>query len=685
MAEVSIRRILRNVGLTEKEIDLYIFLGKRGPLKGTEIAKQTKIDKAEVYRILKRLQSKGLLQLTLQVPARFVTVPFDKVIDTFVKARRDEASLIENAKQDLMSDWAKISKIVGKLEAERFVILEGDSKIYPKILQFIQEAKSELSFVATVNDLARITQYGLLEVLSEKASNKKIRFRYLTDITELDLKRTNILQKMLVQENFEGKNINLGLPLSPRIVIRDDREILLFITQKEKSGNKTSNETCLWTNCQTLVQSFKRVFDDLWLQSARLERRLREIETGKPTAMVTICDSKVAADKYKESIYNAKEEVFVLTSWESLNDLCRDTSDLQNLAKKSVSIKLMAPIVDPSQIEELVKYGEVRHCAQTALSTTLIDGQHLFQFKNHLPKSGELQPTPFPETIIYTNRVESVQKTRAILNNIWKNAPNASNMLYSAAKAPKLAVGSLWEDSETGRSAYRKWLYHVIEREEGTVTERDIIQKMIHAKRFLAKDPSRDINMQYGSNANAVIHASNRFDLPNMIITAHHENKQSSFGAEDWLTVSLWMETENGFAYVPVVHVTDNSKAVEWRRGVYSGTPASKNSILVLKNQLKVSVQGNTLFAGWTVPIHLLPPKVVLPPACILFEAFGDVRPNVIRSVLPSGRMQTIERNSFKAFVKFFLPNSTYEGPGVDGDFHRERIMTAYPPKSGKH
>ena len=87
MSEETIRKVLKTFGLTEKETDVYIFLAKHGVLKGGEISKQTKTQKALIYRILKSLQTKGLVESTLEFPARFTAVPFENVIDLNIKAQ----------------------------------------------------------------------------------------------------------------------------------------------------------------------------------------------------------------------------------------------------------------------------------------------------------------------------------------------------------------------------------------------------------------------------------------------------------------------------------------------------------------------------------------------------------------------------------------------------------------------
>jgi hypothetical protein len=96
------------------------------------------------------------------------------------------------------------------------------------------------------------------------------------------------------------------------------------------------------------------------------------------------------------------------------------------------------------------------------------------------------------------------------------------------------------------------------------------------------------------------------------------------------------------------------------------------------KNQLNIRVHGNTFFAGWTIPIPLLPTKYVLPPSCILFEGHGKVRSGMFNNFLPSKRKQDIWYNNLEAFVTFFHPSSKYIGPGTEGSIDRESVQISY-------
>jgi hypothetical protein len=166
-----------------------------------------------------------------------------------------------------------------------------------------------------------------------------------------------------------------------------------------------------------------------------------------------------------------------------------------------------------------------------------------------------------------------------------------------------------------------------------------------------------------------------------MMIQATHAEKHSTSGGGDYLIVFLWLETPKGHAYVPVaVAAEENLKAEAIFKMWFAGTPAEQNIQRVKKDELQVRVHGKTLFAGWTVPIQLFPPQYILPPACLLIEGYGDVRTVGHTIVPPSGVKAEMEGNYFAAFVTFIHPASKYSGPGTDGFFARDFIMTKYPP-----
>jgi sugar-specific transcriptional regulator TrmB len=684
LGEETVEKVLKDFGLTEKEIEVYIFLAKHGVLKSREAARQIKKDKAQVLRILKSLQSKGLAESTLEAPKRFTAVPLERVLDAFVKAKRDEAALIESTKEDLLLYWKSIGKTRPEAPLEKFVVVEGNNKIYSKISQMIMETKNNLSTISTVSGLLRADQMGLFDVVSSHPLRSEIQLRFLTELSGQSSNAVNTLLEKASKAgiNFRGKNPRLGLKPFPRMVIRDDEEVLLFITPSAEASRAKPVDTGIWTNCKTLVQTFASVFEDLWRNATDTQQETGEVATGRyPPKTFSISDAETARKKYDEIMDSAKNEIMFMTSSQGLTDLWKNVALFKGLTEKGISIKIMGPttVENLKAVQQLSKYCEVRHVPESRLKTTIVDGKHIFHSMNPISDQETLKEETESAYTFYTGDSEYVTKTKNVLIDVWKNAQAPSAVTLESILNPPTPSLDPFRKIEAG-TPYTKWSIHIEEHKRGAITEKDVLNKILNAKRIIAKDPLRDITSMCGSSASAVIHPPEHFNLPDMIIWIWHCDKQSSWGGEDWLTVSLWLNTPTGYRYVPVAHVTDNPDALEFRKGVYAGTPAGQNCQLVDKDQFQVQVHGNTLFAGWTVPIPLLPSPYILPPSCILFEGYGELKTKVTRTRIPSGRTQMTEANGFAAFVTFFHPASKYSGPGTDGIFNRDVVMTAYPP-----
>lgn len=681
--EETIQKFLNEFGLTQKEIEVYIFLAKHGILKSREVAKQIKKDKAQILRILKSLQSKGMVESTLETPKRFSAIPLEKALDAFVKAKREEAALIESTKKDLLQFWKTSSNARMEAPLEKFVVLEGD-KIYSKISQLISDTKKQISVIATSADLVRAEQKGIFESISNHPLRKNIQVRFLTNMTTQD---SNAVKKILEKAskagiNLRGKEPILGQNLFPRLIIRDEEEALLFITPEQDNLNARQVETGIWTNCKTLVKMFASILEDSWRNSAgELNKELYEESGSSMPKTFIVYSAEAARKKCDQEINLAKREITILTSSQGLVDLAAKIDKLEKQALKGIKIRIMAPttVDNLEAMRQISKYCEVRHCFGSWVDVVNVDNKFLFQTNNIVLEKAKGDKKSGEPYSLFTDDIEYINRVKRVLDEEWAKSQTPSTVTLHLILYPEETAKDPFGKPK-GLNPYFSGTIAIHEHEKRTSNEKDLINKILTSKKVSANDPMKDVNTLCGSSASAIIHPPSSFNLPDMMLSLWHCDKQSSWGAEDWLTVSLWLETPRGFRYVAVAHITDNPDAIEFRRGVWANTPAGKNCQLVKKDQFRVQVVNNTFFAGWTIPIQLLPSRYVLPPSCLLIEGYGKIRSVVTKTSTPSGRSQVSEANAMDAFVTFFHPASKYSGPGTDGIFNREIFMTAYPP-----
>ena len=79
---------------------------------------------------------------------------------------------------------------------------------------------------------------------------------------------------------FEGKTPETGLQPFPRMVMRDEQEVIFFIAPELEISAIEQDEVCLWTNCSSLVHAFIGIFEELWRNATDVQKKIAAVETG---------------------------------------------------------------------------------------------------------------------------------------------------------------------------------------------------------------------------------------------------------------------------------------------------------------------------------------------------------------------------------------------------------------------
>jgi sugar-specific transcriptional regulator TrmB len=690
---------LMNLGLTKAEAKVYFYLSKRGPKKASEIKSALKMTRQQLYIVARRLQNKSIITATMDRPTKFSAVPLNKVLDLMAKAKFEEAKIIEANKGNLLSDWESITVPPVK-ESNWFTVIKGRNHVYSKIQQMILDTQSQISIVSNISGFLRADRFGVFDVINKHPNRSKIKFRLVTEISKQDIQPTkHLIENLNSILRVKARNTDIGLSLFPKMVIRDNEELLYFISPKTNQMENRDDYFSLLTNCTSIVKPFSMVFEDLWSNSTEIKQKINELETGNlPPRTLMINDEKKAKSKYDQALRNAEKEIFIVTPANRLLDLTKNIERFSSWKSRGVSVKIMSPITGENLAvaKELSNYVQIRHCPVNYLETTIVDGEHLFQFKNLRGAAGNLDRPSTLENTFYSNDHERVTKTENILQNIWTNssAPSAITIesvfnrppsAHKGVSASKLRQFNIYRDGKP--STFRRFppalspdVNVVDEKETGMITEKEVISRIIKTNREMMNDSFPKRIIACCSIGFALVHPPSHFNLPDILIEVMHIDKKSTFGAEDALMIYFWLDTPMGFKYVPMAVVGDNPRGKMAWKVQTQGTPAEKNYYPIERDQIQIQVYGNTFFAEWTVPIMIVPGKKTLPPAAILLEAYGKVRPHSFSTVLPSKLRNNLAFNYFEAFVTLMHNASEYTGPGTDGLFIRDGYIETILP-----
>ncbi|MDW8034744.1 MAG: helix-turn-helix domain-containing protein [Nitrososphaerota archaeon] len=248
---------LSEYGLTPNETKVFIQLLKLGPITASEIGRSLGISRTEVYNILTSLQNKGIIEASLDRPAKFSAVGFEKALDILIDAERKKVMAMERNKESLMEIWKNVQVPSVLEEREKLQLLKGMEQIYARISDMLNEAKEEVNIVAFGIDLVRAYNAGVLYKLKD-LNKRNVRVKILTH----GISRTSSIISYLKKYAEIMEVAAQGLS-TPYFVIVDNKQLLLFTKPPGSSRLERKEATALWTNSNALVQSLKKLFNGM--------------------------------------------------------------------------------------------------------------------------------------------------------------------------------------------------------------------------------------------------------------------------------------------------------------------------------------------------------------------------------------------------------------------------------------
>lgn len=271
-------RMLREIGISQKEMEVYLFLSKKGTYKAGGISKALNIDRVQLYRLLKDLQKRGMIESTFEYPASYVAVDLEKVLDMLINVKKQEAANLERKKANMLSTLKTFQFDHNGVVSDKFMVLEG-KYLNSKILQMVQQVKERLDVVTTGQGVIQSYRSGLLEYGFQK---RNVYFRFLTNLSTI-ADNLAVTKQLLVRAeeasvSFDSHIGDIGAGYFPRFLIKDGIEMLIYLRNDLDLTSATLEDTGLFTNNRVLVRGFTTFFELMWRNSEDIKDALKRYE-----------------------------------------------------------------------------------------------------------------------------------------------------------------------------------------------------------------------------------------------------------------------------------------------------------------------------------------------------------------------------------------------------------------------
>jgi len=475
-----------------------MFLAKSGVQSTSFVAKRLKMERVQAYRTFKKLQEKGFIEATLERPTRFTIVPFSALVDNYITAKKTEVTNLNEQKQNLLTAWQSISAPESEYPVAKFSIVTGKKKIHSKMLNMIEEAKSEVIVLTTSLGLIQEDIAGIFDATVEPSQNRGVQVQILTDVSLENFKVVERIDRNIAEEklNIKLRHVTMNSKFFPRFLIKDEEEAILYAPFGNEASVLNLEDEGLWINDKMFISVLKAFFVQMWHSGVDASKRIEELKSGVPLGeTLVIKDPEEAWSRVVKILEGAKKEIVIITSSQSINRLAED-DPLTKYFKEQLKIRLMASIdldnLEPAQ--ELATHYEVKHVPISYMIMMLIDKKHLFMFKNPPLSDFGVESAFYLADTFYSSDPEQIERVSEMLDDIWKRGIDISEITSQAGtKLPTVEI----EKTQTTAQAVQQMLQNnvtsvlITEQKNrlGVISDRDILREIIEKQ----KDPKKTL------------------------------------------------------------------------------------------------------------------------------------------------------------------------------------------------
>lgn len=249
-----VMELFSKFGISQYESYIYLFLAKNGGKTAPQVFKSLSIPRTETYRVLMKLQGKGLVTSSFDHPMTYTSSPIKNVVESLINQEKNRINDLEAHKQELIDLFHKIPSFGSSVSNEngnQFQILHGSYQINNKIKEMLTKAKTKFCIVGSENEFLSFHHDGIFELLK----NSKL----IVEILSTDSKKIRYffqeLKKEYIKIISEKDRRNLCF------AIKDEDEIIFFMKNQKHT---TEKQIAIWSDSGPIVLSLEMLFNVIW-------------------------------------------------------------------------------------------------------------------------------------------------------------------------------------------------------------------------------------------------------------------------------------------------------------------------------------------------------------------------------------------------------------------------------------
>jgi sugar-specific transcriptional regulator TrmB len=246
MEKIEIKETLREVGLANEEIEVYLAMLKIGSSLASKVSEETKINRSHVYQLIERMIAKGFVSYVIRENRKyFSAVNPEKIVELIREREQKMKNILPNLLE--LASFQKEKPVVEIFEGKEGIktILNDILKVKEEWLAFGSSGKGQeiLSFYA--------------EHWEKEREELKIDLRGILDSSESGLKRGKEISKRkytkirYVKEDYSSPSSTwiYGDRLA-FVIWSKEHSFAIRMISKEIANNFKKHFEILWKNAK---------------------------------------------------------------------------------------------------------------------------------------------------------------------------------------------------------------------------------------------------------------------------------------------------------------------------------------------------------------------------------------------------------------------------------------------------
>lgn len=346
---------LQSLGLTENECKAYFTVLKLGTCTAVQLSRESHLQRTDIYQLMSRLVSKGLVEETIDRPKRYSPVDAKQALPRLAARIRGKLDRITKETEQLATKLEGLSKKPRQTAQEEIRVIYGSQSARAHLLESIKSAESEFWAMAGRSMPPHISNRLLAESLRLIAS-KGLKARFILEIEKENLKRVRRMTAVAEIVHYQ--------PIPVYAYGVDDKSVAVSLA--EEPVNRPSKTTQLVTTYRPIVQVMRQLIDTLWREATPFALREAVLLHRPPSESSRFLRGREEAYAQSESAMDTAKEsmrVYIPTRFGPVRFLERFNETLLRAHGRGVRIRVVCQLSDDnaSAVKTLAKFLEVRH------------------------------------------------------------------------------------------------------------------------------------------------------------------------------------------------------------------------------------------------------------------------------------------------------------------------------------